>query len=427
MKGRNRALITLKKPMTDTLQKIRDLQFSDKPTAEALLITFLRQNTPFDVLHVELTPKAISLNSFNGFMTLRDNTRYFFKTHTESNTVIDEYYNAELLANAGYPIIQPIYKSTEPGKQILIYEVIPDKSVFDIAWDIENGDDTHFAALTEAQHKADDDLLFLYRRTHRIKKYEQVDSSPIHQLFYHRLVGGRLDNFYGALSGDKHKFFHLPHGQVSTAEVRRVRWVINGQVYHETLNHIILRAIDQLRPKDNQQETIIGHGDAHNGNVFFRADEHSLLYFDPAFAGEHHPLLDLTKPLFHNVFAMWMYFPQEMQTKTQISLEIKDDTWYVNYVYPLHPVRQMFLESKINRVLAPYLAANYTKDDWRIFLKSALFCCPFLTMNLADNERFPPEISLLGLAMSIEMGAESHEKRSLIDKILDDVELPKTS
>jgi hypothetical protein len=370
---------------------------------------------------VELTPKAISLNSFNGFMTLRDNTRYFFKTHTESNTVIDEYYNAELLANAGYPVIQPIYKSTEPGKQILIYEVIQDKSVFDIAWEIENGDDTHFAALTEAQYKADDDLLFLYARTLSIEHYEKIDLVPIHQLFYHRLVGGRLDNFYGALSGDKNKYFHLPHGKVNTAEVRRVRWVINGQVYHETLNQIILRAIHDLRPRNGWLETVIGHGDAHNGNVFFQAEQDALLYFDPAFAGRHHPLLDLTKPLFHNVFAMWMYFPKEMNAKTQISLEIKDDTWYVNYEYPLHPVRQMFLESKINRVLMPYLAQYGKSSDWRTFLKSALFCCPFLTMNLTDNDRFPPEISLLGLAMSVEMGAESHEKRSLIDKTLDGV------
>lgn len=404
--------------MTDTLQKIRDLQFSDKSTAEGLLIKFLRESTPFDVAQVELTPKAVSLNSFNGFMTLRDGTRYFFKTHTESNTVISEYYNAELLANAGYPVIQPIYKSTEPSKQILVYEVIQDKSVFDIAWEIENGDDTHFAALTEAQHKADDDLLFLYMRT---RIFKQVDTAPIHQLFYHRLVGGRLDAFYGALSGDVNKFFHLPHGKVNTAEVRRVRWVINGQVYHENLNQIILRAIHHLRPEYATQETIVGHGDAHNGNVFFRAAENNLLYFDPAFAGQHHPFLDLAKPLFHNVFAMWMYHPQEMLAKTQISLEIKDDTWYVNYEYPLHPIRQMFLESKVNRVLLPYLSFELNPVSWRPFLKAALFCCPFLTMNLTDNERFPPEISLLGLAMSVEMGAESREKRSLIDRTLDDV------
>ena len=43
-------------------------------------------------------------------------------------------------------------------------------------------------------------------------------------------------------------------------------------------------------------------------------------------------------------------------------------------------------------------------------------------MNLADRSRFPPEISLLGLAMSVEMGAESQGERSLIDRTLDEVE-----
>jgi hypothetical protein len=51
-----------------------------------------------------------------------------------------------------------------------------------------------------------------------------------------------------------------------------------------------------------------------------------------------------------------------------------------------------------------------------------LFCCPFLTLNLADEERFPPEIALLGLAMAVEMGAESAGERSLIDRTLDEVE-----
>jgi hypothetical protein len=42
-------------------------------------------------------------------------------------------------------------------------------------------------------------------------------------------------------------------------------------------------------------------------------------------------------------------------------------------------------------------------------------------MDLADSGKFPPEISLLGLAMSIEMGAESYGRRSLLDNLLDEV------
>ena len=86
----------------------------------------------------------------------------------------------------------------------------------------------------------------------------------------------------------------------------------------------------------------------------------------------------------------------------------------------------MFLHSKSERVLIPTLldlkARGWLRPDWRAYLKAALFCCPFLTMNLADNTKFPPEISLLGLTMAVEMGAGSNGERGLMDRMLDEVE-----
>ncbi|GAB5491447.1 MAG: hypothetical protein Phog2KO_16620 [Phototrophicaceae bacterium] len=408
--------------MSDILQQIRDLQFIDKSGAEALLLSFIRDNFPLDVIELELTPLAVSLNSFNGFMTLANGTRRFFKTHTETDTVIDEYYNAGMLSDLGYPIIQPIFKSTEPGKQLLVYEVIEDESVFDVAWRIETENESDLSALTSAQNRADDELLKFYQQSLRAQSAETAEKSPVHQLFYHRLTGGRLDRFYG-----ENTKISLPDKSWSMADVRQAKWVINGQEYDDTLNMLIQRAINLLNPAQ-ADVGIIGHGDAHNGNVFFQknANPASLLYFDPAFAGIHHPLLDLTKPLFHNVFAMWMYFPEEKRDLTTISLDIVDDIWHVRYNYDLPQVRHMFLDSKLSRTLIPIMqdlkSKNQLRDDWRQYLKVALFCCPFLTMDLTDSEKFSPEISLLGLAMSIEMGSESHNQRSIIDTALDKVE-----
>jgi len=126
--------------MTDLLQRIQQLQFTDRSAAEALLLGFVQETFPqLDVTAVELQPLAVSLNSFNGFLRLVDGTRYFFKTHTESDNVIGEYYRAGVLADAGYPVIQSRYRSTEAGKHLLIYDLITDPSVFDVAWEIENG------------------------------------------------------------------------------------------------------------------------------------------------------------------------------------------------------------------------------------------------------------------------------------------------
>lgn len=406
---------------TDTLQTVQELQFSDKAAAERLLLGFMQQSLQLDVAEVELRPLAVSLNSFNGFMRLRDGRRLFFKTHTEPDTVINEYYNASLLAEAGYPVIQPVYSSTDTGKQLLIYEVIDDPSVFDLAWQIETGDESLLPALTAVQQQADQRLYEIYKRTLTTQEKASAEQSAIHQLFYHRLAGGRLERFYGAKQTTVE--IALPDGIHALDEVRQVKWQINGQVYEATLDRLIEQALDLLQPA-TAGPAIVGHGDAHNGNVFF--SKNALLYFDPAFAGRHHPLMDLTKPLFHNVFATWMYFPHEKAGQTTVHFHTHGDRWIVDHDYMLHPVREMFLTSKVQGVLVPILQdlkqLDLLRADWRRYLKSALFCCPFLTMNLTDSQKFPPEISLLGLAMSIEMGAESHGTRSYIDRVLDEVE-----
>lgn len=414
--------------MSDNLlQRIQSLQFENKQEAEALLLPFLREVYSSQVEKVELRPLAVSLNSFNGYITLADSKRLFFKTHTEPDTVIGEYYNAGKLADAGYPIIRPIFSSTEVGRQLLIYEIVENASVFDIAWSIECGNNDLFMDLKAAQEAADSHLFDLYVRTLQVQSAEESALSPIHQLFYHRLTGGRLRRFYGSfesLNGVQIKF---PNDSYSMHTIRKKRWVINGQVYDESLDDVIQRAITTLHP-NSSGISIIGHGDAHNGNIFFQntTNPSTLLYFDPAFAGRHSPLLDLVKPIFHNVFAMWMYFPYVKAGRLHIDMREQGATLFIDHDYILHPVREMFLESKLKNVVNPLVkklqSDQSLPNNWRQILKAALFCCPFLTMNLADPNKFPPEISLLGLAMSIEMGSESKTKRSKIDRVLDQIE-----
>ncbi len=413
--------------MSQLLQKIQQLQFTERNKAEDLLREFIQTTFPLNVQTVDLRPQAVSLNSFNGFITLVDGNRLFFKTHTEEDNQLDEYYNASMLAEAGYPVIQPLYGSTKAGQHLLIYEVVEAPSVFDVAWDIEQGDSNQdkLGSLTKAQNTADIDLFTLYLNS--LENVSNTASAPIHQLFYHRLTQGRCTRFYGDFIDADGKSINLMSGQISMSVVAHKTWSINGQIYSDTLGTIVKRAIRLLTP-DVSGISVIGHGDAHNGNVFLEnvANKPELLYFDPAFAGRHHPLLDLAKPLFHNVFAMWMYYPDVKNRTTNLIMHLGQNQITVEYNYELPPVRRMFLKSKLEHTLVPLLKhirqKHLLRDDWRVFLKSALFCCPFLTLNLADKNRFMPKIATLGLAMAIEMGAESHQRRSLIDETLDDVE-----
>src|SRR5277367_5267957 len=114
------------------LTDIQKLQFSDKQKAEGDLLTFLKQNEDESIDQVELTPKPQSLNSINGFITYKNGERLFFKTHTEENEQLSEYYNADVLSKAGYPIFQIRQVTHRPGRQIALYEVISLPTLFDL-------------------------------------------------------------------------------------------------------------------------------------------------------------------------------------------------------------------------------------------------------------------------------------------------------
>ncbi len=405
--------------MDDLLFTIQQLQFTDRPRAEEMLLGFLRETFRPDVESVRLRPLAVSLNSFNGFLELPDGTSLFFKTHTEPGSVIGEYYNAATLAEAGYPVLQPVFSSTTYGRQLLVYEVVDDPSVFDVAWGIDNGDDGLLPTLTDAQHDADRALAGIYRATLEDNPTGTANA-PVHQLFYHRLTGERYQRFYpdtGKIS--------LPGGWYDLPDIRAARWTINGQDYPDGLGTLVRESARLLEPGE-PAPSIIGHGDAHNGNVFLQVGARALRYFDPAFAGRHDPLLDLAKPLFHNTFAMWMYFPDVLADRLTITGTISADRIVVEHDHRLGPVRQMFLDSKLRLTLIPVILElakrGWLRPDWRARLKAALLCCPLLTMNLADRSRFTPEIGLLGLAYAVEMGGESQGVRSPIDQALDEVE-----
>lgn len=418
----------------DLLQQIQQQQFVNKGNAERLLLVFLQEIFSPEVVKVRLRPLATSLNSFNGFITLSSGRELFFKSHTESDNVISEYYNASQLVQAGYPVIQPVFSSVEPGKQLLIYEVVNSPSVFDLAWEIEQGraKDDVLEMLTQAQNQADNDLFQIYQQTLAEQTAEQNAKAPVHQLFDHRLTQGRFERFYDPLPGldqeeKSDKAVMFPWGTCQFHDLWQVQWRINGQTYEDSLGGLISGAVRLLNPLQ-RAPSIVGHGDAHNGNVFLISENGlpKLIYFDPAFAGRHSPFLDLAKPIFHNVFAMWMYYPEIKKETINLHLVQYGNLWDVKYSYGLPPVRQMFLSSKVERVLIPILQelkrANLLPQNWRLLFKAALLCCPLLTMNLADRDKFPPEISLLGFAMSVEMGAESKGTRSLIDTVLDTAE-----
>lgn len=411
---------------------IQKLQFSNKELAEKELLGFLKSHEDPSIEKIVLTPKPESLNSINGFVTYANQERYFFKSHVEENEQISEYYNASSLAKAGYPVIAAKQITHKPGKQIALYEIVSLPTLFDL---IKKEEDQQIAGhsatkisdtLLKAQIELDKTVANIYANTLQESTREEHAQAPIHQLFSHRLAqDGRLGLFY------RDQYLNLKNGPLSFDSLANMRWIINDVEYTQTLGQIIEQSKSMLVPQSGL--TIIGHGDAHNGNIFVDLENKSMQMFDPAFAGRHHPLLDITKPLFHNIFARWMYYPEQVVKEIELSYRVIDDQIIIDHSYKPSSLRLKFLQSRIDNVLLPtllYLDDHKSLDySWRDYLRSALFCCPFLTVNLLApyvangnlSERYELPIKLLGLSMAIEFGASLHKGNSYLSELIDNI------
>jgi phosphoglycolate phosphatase-like HAD superfamily hydrolase len=416
----------------DSLATIQRLQFNERAKAEQLLRRWFARHMHLTTDSVTLMPRAVSLNSFNGFYQ-SDGQEFFFKTHVEEQGVLEEYYHAELLHQAGYNIVKPLRTLHQEGQQMVIYPVVRWPVMFDLVRAVETGtaDDVTLEMLVAAEQQECHHLLSIYRSTLACSAAQEHAHAPVHQLFWHRLAGGRFKSFYEG------KHVRIPGGKDTQEsallfdELLRYRWIINGVAQQRTLGELVERAKVVLDPA-RAAMTVIGHGDAHFGNVFLeqglQGDRKGrpyishpgqpgapptdtglrYLYFDPAFAGRHTPLLDLVKPLFHNVFAMWMYFPYDIARDLNMSVVVGNSTIIVEHNYALTPIRQEILQTKIEHLLVPLIEELRSQDalptEWPEIIQLALMCCPLLTINLLDGERLPPPICWLGLAQAVQTG-----------------------
>ncbi len=434
------------------LLQIQKLQFSDKPLAERQLLEFLQQTEDSTIAQVELKPKPESLNSINGFVTFSNNEKYFFKSHVEENEKVSEYYNASILAQAGYPVVSARRIKQRPGQQIAFYEILSMTTLFDELkaeedWQRENPQSPKAAHLIQAQIELDKIVSQILHSTLRSISAGDQAKAPIHQLFSNRLAeDGRLGLFY------RNKSITLDQKAVSFEELSSLHWTINGADYGATLSETVELARDLLKPKEGPAS--IGHGDAHNGNIFVNMDlntgeplpskgsvtddagppsKNRLVMFDPAFAGEHNPILDITKTIFHNHFARWMYFPEQVAGEFKLTYTLSENRIAIEHDFCPSKLRIQLLRIKIADVVKPLIKRldeqKLLQENWRHYLRCALFCCPFLTVNLFAPfapggtlaERYTLPIKLLALSMAMELGCESRSGSNSLADLIDEI------
>lgn len=413
---------------------IRDHAKRHDGTAEALLGDLLRDLFDVDARAISINFDQYSLNSLNGFFEA-DGKPYFFKFHQEENEeeMSGEYYRADILAKAGLPVDQAVMMSTLPGEQILVYKRRTDPRFSDVLLALDqNHDEAAASEAVKAERKLNEAVLDVYLKTLHPVTVEQVGRTPIHRLFYDRLVsapdgaypGGRLKSFYIG------KTFEFSGATLTWDALSSARFVINGVEYRNTLGELFDAAHERLAPArlaDNGGVT--AHGDAHNANVWFERhqDGASLSFFDPAFAGEHVPtLLAEIKTTFHNILAhpFWLYDPTLAEQTFKAAARYENGSLFADFNWRLSPVRQALLQTKAETMWRPLLATLKKKGmlpaDWRDVVRLGLFLCPTLVMNLRAGATSHNAISsLIGLSVAVMAGSPPVDGSDMITNFLE--------
>lgn len=400
----------------------------EEMSARLSLMRLIAEVTGFGVAQVKINRDAYSLNSLNGVVTLATGRQLFFKFHAEEDedATIAEYYNAELLRDAGYPVDLPEFVSRTPGRQILLYRLRDDPRLFDVARAIELGEDAGWPtdAVVAAQERLDTVSAQRMIASLHAATPEQLAAEPVHRLFRDRLVsaddptalGGRATRFYAE------RTHRLGSGaaeiRLDWPDFRDALWTINGVSYRRTAGELFDTALRLLSPESLGPAAVIAHGDAHNANVWCERDADGgleLVQFDPAFAGQHLPaLLAEAKTTFHNVFAhpLWLYEPARASESFTASAWREPGRIVIEHSHSIGTLRERFLSSKAVRVWRPLLGAlaerGMLPPAWREIVRAALFCCPTLVHELraGGGAGHTPLSAAIGWSVAIAAGSE---------------------
>src|SRR5262245_17354260 len=396
--------------------------------AGRVIVDLIREAFGLSATRASINRDQYSLNSLNGIVALDDGREFFFKFHQEEGEgdTVAEYYRAETLREAGYPVDVPAFSSGEVGRQILLYRRRHDRRFADLCRAVELGQSKDIAPLVRAQQDLDRVIGERYLATLHGASAQDASAEPIHRLFHGRLVdpgapdrpGGRAARFYLDLP------FELPGLATHWREIGFRRWRINGVAYRGTFAELFEESRGSLAPASLAGAAVVAHGHAHNANVWCESSESAaprLVFFDPAFAGSHVPaLLAEVKATFHNVFAhpLWLYDAALAQHRYRASVRMADDLVVVEHDWRLSDLRMAFLESKFAWVWRPLLAELGRRDqlpaNWRRVLRCALFCCPTLVMNLRAGAGDHNTVSsAVGLSAAIMVGSEPETAYSL--------------
>lgn len=380
---------------------------------------------------VTVNTDRYSLNSLNGTVVDAHGSASFFKLHVEEGEerTVDEYYRASLLHDAGWPVELPWFASTTPGRQFLLYAFLRHQRLADACLAFETGTPTvALDDLVAAQTRLDEIIGTQMIASLHSAAPGESEREPVHQLFHHRLVdadaptrlGGRAGRFYVDATFDL-----ADRVRVGWDELRNLKWRVNGTLLARTFGELLEESRTVLDPANLARHGVVtAHGDDHNANVWLTPE--GLRLFDPAFAGTAIPaLLAQIKATFHNIWAhpLWLYDPERAESAWSVAARVDGGELAIDTDWAPGPLREGFLATKTARVWRPLLAELHAREwlppDWARIVRTALFCCPALVLDLRSRG---PKTNTLGLAVAMLMGSEATAGHTFVDRWISEID-----
>ena len=108
-------------------------------------------------------------------------------------------------------------------------------------------------------------------------------------------------------------------------------------------------------------------------------------------------------------------------------VSIDDEAVTVDYnwsIEKLSPLRLQILDIYKREVWKPLIQEladrKLLPPYWKDYIRAALFCCPFLVMDLIDGSKYSPAQTVLALSKCVELGSKTGED-TVVERFLKDI------
>lgn len=346
-----------------------------------------------EVIGIERVVKIYGSNA-NSFIlkTLDKNNRlknYFLKFSRIDH--IENELKGDLLLKNHLPTPKVILSSKRKdyGMEWALFEYLEGRLMSELFLDAELKNKTQeFIELEKEKER-------LLKEIHKIKKdisTKNYLSSKTNSLFYKRINGERFDLFYKDSPNNISKYFDK-------------KIILNGTPFEQSINDIFTQIKKKYKSlnKDKSLPGILGHGDAHHGNIIVNG---KIYFIDNEYAGYMPAFMELAKPYYNDLLGTLLFHYNDMlnnyfsidslhDNDTQLNIKISTpqkiklrllatETKLASRKNTINPQTQDFLSLSDYLIMCHTLTRdpnNYSDEAKYIYLVLTLILANFDPMN----------------------------------------------